>query len=997
MKRNKWVGVLVVGLVLGLSASAPARIIVAEKLLVDLRAADLAYGVVETTWRNNGTLDDFTAKGTPIVEDVDGRKAVTFDGSSYFEGPLSVAGIQGNGTRSIEVWAYNGPDFVAEETMVSWSHRGGPDYTNMVFNYGNSTSWGAAAHWGGGDMPWAGEYAPAPAANTWWYLVYTYDGAAVRIYVNGVENTSKAMTLNSYGPNIIRVAAQADSTGAAAFTSVNFTGSIAEVRIHDGVLSPADIANNFVSKVSGPIAKVPSPDVEATEVLVDTVLSWEAGPYAVTHDVYLGTALADVNDASRDNPMGVLVSQDQAETVYDPEGLFEYGQTYYWRVDEVNGAPDYTIHKGDVWSFTTEPYAYPITNLTVKASAEQGTSPAVRTIDGSGMNEFDEHGVELKNMWVSPSGLPAWIQFEFETEYNLHELWVWNSNSELEAAMGFGAKDVVVEYSTDGATWTAVENVPEFAQGTSVATYTANTVVSFGGARAKYVKLTINDNWGTSPMVSLSEVRFFYVPAQAFSPEPSDGATVVSVASELDWRPGRAATSHTVYFGTDANAVAAGAASSETVTDHGYAPALDFSTTYYWRVDEVGETTAYPGEVWSFTTEDYAVVEDFEGYTDDQDADEAIFQTWIDGYDDDNNGSLVGYIDPPFAEQTVVHGGKQSMPLAYDNTGGVAYSEATRTFGSSQDWTRSGITSLVLYFRGQVGNAPAPLYVKINNTKVSYNDGVNATTMGLWKQWTIPLSETGATLKSVKSLTIGVAGSGAGTMFFDDIRLYAAAPESVSPVDPGTSGLLALYTLDGNVQDSSGKKYDGTITGNMSYEDGYAGQGLVFNGVNSYVDLPIGPMIATLTDTTIATHIKFGGGSGSWQRVWDFGSGSGTSPYMFLCPRQGTSGPLRFAIRTATVSEQVVNTEVALSEGSWQHVAVTIDSVSMTASIYLDGALVASGATVLLPKDLGETTQNWLGRSQYAVDGYFLGSLDDFRIYNRVLSEAELRYLAGDR
>jgi len=163
------------------------------------------------------------------------------------------------------------------------------------------------------------------------------------------------------------------------------------------------------------------------------------------------------------------------------------------------------------------------------------------------------------------------------------------------------------------------------------------------------------------------------------------------------------------------------------------------------------------------------------------------------------------------------------------------------------------------------------------------------------------------------------------------------------------------------------------------------------------VDLPIGPMIATLTDTTIATHIKFGGGSGSWQRSCDFGSGSGTSPYMFLCPRHGTSGPLRYAIRTATVGEQVVDTEVALSEGSWQHVAVTIDSVSMTASIYLDGDLVASGATVLLPKALGEPPQNWLGRSQYAVDAYFLGSLDDFRIYNRVLSEAELRYLAGDR
>jgi hypothetical protein len=69
----------------------------------------------------------------------------------------------------------------------------------------------------------------------------------------------------------------------------------------------------------------------------------------------------------------------------------------------------------------------------------------------------------------------------------------------------------------------------------------------------------------------------------------------------------------------------------------------------------------------------------------------------------------------------------------------------------------------------------------------------------------------------------------------------------------------------------------------------------------------------------------------------------------------------------------------------------------MTAKVYLDGEMLVSAATTVLPKDMGETTQNWLGRSQYTSDAYFLGSLDEFRIFNRVLSEAELRYLAGDR
>jgi len=64
--------------------------------------------------------------------------------------------------------------------------------------------------------------------------------------------------------------------------------------------------------------------------------------------------------------------------------------------------------------------------------------------------------------------------------------------------------------------------------------------------------------------------------------------------------------------------------------------------------------------------------------------------------------------------------------------------------------------------------------------------------------------------------------------------------------------------------------------------------------------------------------------------------------------------------------------------------------------IYLDGDVMASSATATLPKDLGNTTQNWLGRSQFDTDAYFSGQLDEFRIYNRVLTLGEIRYLAGD-
>ena len=77
--------------------------------------------------------------------------------------------------------------------------------------------------------------------------------------------------------------------------------------------------------------------------------------------------------------------------------------------------------------------------------------------------------------------------------------------------------------------------------------------------------------------------------------------------------------------------------------------------------------------------------------------------------------------------------------------------------------------------------------------------------------------------------------------------------------------------------------------------------------------------------------------------------------------------------------------------------AAVINAADMTMTLYLDGELAVSGPTATLPSDLGQTTQNWLGRAQYEADGYYMGLLDEFRIYNRVLSAGEIRYLAGDR
>jgi len=292
---------------------------------------------------------------------------------------------------------------------------------------------------------------------------------------------------------------------------------------------------------------------------------------------------------------------------------------------------------------------------------------------------------------------------------------VWNSNQAMEGVLGFGARNVTIEASTDGVTWTPVANVPEFARAPGAASYAANTIISLGPVDAKYLKLTVNANWGGMvPQTGLAEVRFFYAPLLARLPQPAAGATDVSVEASLDWRPGRDAVSHQLYLGTDRNAVADGTAPVWTLTGHGCVPDLAYGTTYYWKVDEVGAAT-YPGAVWSFVTQQYTVIEDFESYTDKEG--ERVYEVWLDGSIDKSTGSIVGLFPDPingtFCETTVIHGGKQSMPFEYHNDQAPYYSEAERTFETPQDWTDHGADTLVLYVQGRepdfdIVSVPAP-------------------------------------------------------------------------------------------------------------------------------------------------------------------------------------------------------------------------------------------------------------------------------------------------
>jgi hypothetical protein len=275
--------------------------------------------------------------------------------------------------------------------------------------------------------------------------------------------------------------------------------------------------------------------------------------------------------------------------------------------------------------------------------------------------------------------------------------------------------------------------------------------------------------------------------------KPANGAVDVKQTQILSWSPGEAAASHQVYFGTEKEVVRnanTGSPEYKGTRDLGsesYDPGkLEWDSNYYWRVDEVNNAnpdSPWIGPVWSFTTANFLIVDDFESYNDLDPAEtdsNRIFNAWIDGYDDPTNGSLVGYDSPPFAEQTIVHSGSQSIPLFYDNS--VGYSEATLTLTYPRDWTEKGVSTLTIWFRGVSDNAAETLYVALNGTAVVNHDNPDAAQINEWTQWNIDLQVFGINLTNVDTIALGLGNrsnplaGGSGTMYFDDIRLYLPAP-----------------------------------------------------------------------------------------------------------------------------------------------------------------------------------------------------------------------------
>jgi hypothetical protein len=828
---------------------------------------------------------------------------------------------------------------------------------------------------------------PALPVSTWVHVAYVFDnvGNLFKEYQDGVLTDTDAVT-NGIGISTapFRIGGDSPSIG------IYYLGLMDDWRVYNHVLTDAEIQIAMTGK--GPndeFASKPSPADKATDVVRETGLSWTPSKGAGARDVYFGTVKADVDGASRDNPGTVLVGQEQAENTYQPAARLDLGQTYFWRVDEINTTTN-TIYKGSVWSFTAEPVSYPIKNVTATASgASTVTTTPAKTVDGSGMNASDQHSTTSSDMWLSNTTTPggAWIQYEFDAEYKLGKLLVWNSNQMVEPFVGFGAKGVTIAYSVDGAAWTTLGDF-EFARASGSADYTANTTVDLAGVVAEYVKLTINSNWGgVAAQYGLSEVRFFSIPVVAREPTPAVGAVDVDPEATLSWRAGREAGSHQVYLSTDQQAVIDGAVAAMTASQTQVNATVDLGKTYYWKVVEVNNAetpVSWAGPVWSFSTKAAVVVDDFESYTDQEGS--RIYQTWIDGWDSPNtNGAVVGYDKAPFAEQAIIYSGKQSMPLTYSNSPATS-SQAERTFAAAQDWTKYGLKTLSVMFCGDPANS-GTMYLKINNTRVTYSGAAGDIKRTQWQAWNIDLASTGANLKSVTKLAIGVDGAGAsGKLYIDDIRLFPKAGELVTPVDPGTAGLLAWYKFDGDLKDAMGKNPGTAMTNVTTTADPTRGQVLLLDGGDG-VDVPVLGSTTTLTIAMWAnmaisvdpTTIQFA------SLFHSEGWAAGDLHWRF------SYGKVNAGVNSITTGD--IAGQSVIATGEWNHAAVTISETEW--ALWFNGVKEARlTLTAPVTTTLGDGLMGaWFDGT--TVSRGFTGMLDDARFYNRALSQDEIAFLAG--
>jgi hypothetical protein len=647
----------------------------------------------------------------------------------------------------IRGWGYLFGDVDPYDTFALYYHR--PNDRMGFKTNGTSPNWLASPDGSAEDL----------FDEEWHHVAAVYDGAEKVIYLDGVEivrGESTGQIGIGEGTGRVLLGGGRDAEPMV----IEFGGLIDEARIYDRALAQEEIIAVMENIENMPYAMSPDPPIGALHTETWVTLSWRAGDFAVSHDLYLGDNFDDVNEATRDsdlfrtNLIDTFTFAGFLGSSY-PDQLVP-GTTYYWRIDEVNDTEPNSPWKGEVWSFS------------IPSKSAYGPIPA----DGA---EFIDLNVQL-----------AWTP-------------------------GLGAK---VHYIVFGDDFDAVSSAEA---GTRIgpANYSPGLLVL---AKTYYWRVDESDGLE----IVKGEVWSFTTEGAVSGPNPADGAEEVSATQILTWDAGAVAASHEVYFGTDADAVKNATKASpeykgsKALGEESYDPGiLMMNTAYFWRIDEVNginPLSPWAGNVWSFTTSDFFVIDDFEIYDTN---DNQIWYAWHDGlgygtlgtvdyFAGNGTGAAVGdETTASYTEETIVNGGGQSMPLAYDNNkqSFSKYSEVELTLSNVRDWTLDGISELSLWFRGypvSVGSfieGPTGTYtMTASGTDIWNVNGVEADEFHFAYKM---LSGAGSITARINSVENTNAWSKAGVMIRESL-------------DPGSAHAFACVTPGNGVASQGRPSTDGT-------------------------------------------------------------------------------------------------------------------------------------------------------------------------------------------
>ena len=438
---------------------------------------------------------------------------------------------------------------------------------------------------------------------------------------------------------------------------------------------------------------------------------------------------------------------------------------------------------------------------------------------------------------------------------------------------------------------------------------------------------TVRLSWASSvreeqliPQAALS------LPVKATTPSPGNNASDAQMTAILTWSPGDSATSHEVYFGADANAVKnATTASPEykgirAIGSENYDPGkLAWDSTYYWRIDEVDNTSPdgrWTGNLWSFKTGDFFIIDDFEDYNA---GDNQIWYSWHDGLGagslgspdyipGNGTGSAVGDdTSPSYTEESIVHGGSQSMPYTYNNMQFLAkYSEAELTLNAPRDWTEEGVAELSLWFRGSPGSVGSFVEGPVGTYTMT---GSGADIWGNSDEFHFAfktLSGTGSIVARVESVENTWSWAKAGVMIRETLDADSAHAMMVVTPASGVSFQRRNVTGDTTAEDTTGGisapywvKIERDLSGNFTAYSSTNGSTWLPEGLpdnismasNVYIGLIVVSTNAALTCQAVLTNVTTTGSvSPQWSNQ-DIGIASNAAEPMYVAVSNSAGAP----------------------------------------------------------------------------------------------------------